>query len=236
MELNTAAYVGLDVHKDTIAVAIAKPGRGEAWSYGVIDNSEASVKRLLDKLAAKFDGSLAFCYEAGPCGYGLYRRIIASGHRCLVAAPSLMPRRPGDRVKTDRRDALNLARLHRGGELTAVWVPDAEREAMRDLVRARQDMKSFQRQARQRLLAFLLRHDRVYDGGTKNRTLRHKRWLEEQRFEHPAQQVVFQEYLDMVKDATRRVASLKRQMEMHLQDWSMRPVVEALISLRGVSV
>ena len=135
---NIITYVGLDVHKLSISVAVADEGlRGEACHVGVVDNTEASLSRLAGKLSRSGRRRLHFCYEAGPCGYGVYRHLVALGHDCAVVAPSLIPRKPGDRVKTDRRDALLLARLHRAGELTAVWVPDPDHEAMRDLVRAR---------------------------------------------------------------------------------------------------
>ena len=135
-------YVGLDVHKDGIVVAVADGGlRGEVRDYGRIANTAAALDRLVRKLGGTCV-KLRFCYEAGPCGYGIQRQLSASGHECVVVAPSLIPQRPGDRVKTDRRDAANLARLHRAGELTAVWVPDTGHEAMRDLVRARLDRKS----------------------------------------------------------------------------------------------
>ena len=136
-----SAYVGLDVHKDTIAVAVASPGREEPVFRGTIRNQRSSLRRLVGNLSPHGE-VLSFCYEAGPCGYGVYRELVATGHDCMVVAPSLIPRKAGDRVKTDRRDALNLARLHRAGELHAVWVPDAEQEAMRDLTRAREDMKA----------------------------------------------------------------------------------------------
>jgi transposase len=132
-------YVGLDVHKDGIVVAVAEGGlRGEVRDYGRIANTPAALRRLVGKLGRE-GVELRFCYEAGPCGYGIQRQLSASGHECIVVAPSLIPKRPGDRVKTDRRDACSLAKLHRAGELTAVWVPDAGHEAMRDLVRARLD-------------------------------------------------------------------------------------------------
>ena len=129
-----AAYVGLDVHKETIAVAVAEPGRGEPIYRGEIANKPKAVEKLLAKLSEAYEGGLLlFCYEAGPCGYVLYRQILASGHDCQVVAPSKIPKTPGERIKTDRRDALKLARLLRGGDLTAVWVPDQEQERMRDL-------------------------------------------------------------------------------------------------------
>ena len=230
-----SAYVGLDVHKDTIAVAVALPGREEPEYRGEIKNQRKSLLRLIRNLSAHGE-VVSFCYEAGPCGYGVYREIVETGHHCAVVAPSLIPRRAGKRVKTDRRDAVKLARLHRAGELRAVWVPDKEQEAMRDLTRAREDIKAIELKARQRLCAFLLRHGRVYREGKCRWTQQHFRWLEEQKFEHPVQQVVFQEYVDTVMEARIRVANLEGQMREALQGWSLRPVVEALMALRGVAV
>ena len=205
-----SAYIGLDVHKDTIAVAVALPGRGEPVYRGELAHRRGSLRRLIGRLSPHGE-VLSFCYEAGPCGYGVYREITEAGHDCAVVAPSLIPRKPGDRVKTDRRDALMLARLHRSGDLTPVWVPGQEQEAVRDLTRAREDMKAIELKARQRLGAFLLRHGRVYEGRCRW-TQAHSRWLETQRFEHPVQQVVFQEYVDTTEQATARVASLEAQM------------------------
>ena len=229
-----SAYVGLDVHKDTIAVAVALPGRGEPVYRGEIAHRRGSLRRLMSRLRPHGE-VLSFCYEAGPCGYGVYREITEAGHECAVVAPSLIPRKPGDRVKTDRRDALTLARLHRSGDLTSVWVPGPEQEAMRDLTRAREDMKAIELKARQRLGVFLLRHGRVYAGRSRW-TQAHARWLEEQKFEQPVQQVVFQEYVDAVEQASARVAALEQQMRQALATWSLRPAVEGLMSLRGVSL
>lgn len=227
-------YVGLDVHKATIAVAVAQDGRGEPAYYGKIENSSAAVSKLLKRLSP--DGEvLSFCYEAGPCGYGLHRQLTAMGHECEVVAPSLIPRKAGERMKTDRRDALMLARLHRAGELTAVWVPNEEQEAMRDLSRAREDMKSLELKARQRLSAFLLRHGKVY-GGKSRWTQAHWRWLEMVKFALPVQQLVLQEYIDSVKSSQRRVAELEAQMRESLKGWSLGLVAEALMALRGVSL
>lgn len=231
------AYVGLDVHKDTIAVAIAECGRGEPVYEGEMANRPGKVAKLLDRLSVRYGGErLLFVYEAGPCGYGLYRQIVASGHACEVVAPSLIPRKAGERVKTDRRDALGLARLSRSGELTAVWVPEPEQEAIRDLTRAREDMKAIETKARQRLGAFLLRHGQVYTLGKEKWTQRYFRWLEDVKFDSPIQQIVLQEYIDAVREAQRRVAGLERQMEQALEGWSLRPVVEGLMALRGVSL
>ena len=177
---------------------------------------------------------MSFAYESGPCGYGVYREITETGHDCQVVAPSLIPRKPGDRVMTDRRDAVSLARLHRAGELTAVWVPGRDQEAVRDLTRAREDMKAMEVRARQRLGAFLLRHGRVYHGKSRW-TQAHFRWLEERKFDFPVQQVVFQEYVDAVKAAQARTAGLEAQMREVLATWSLRPTAGALMSLRGVA-
>ena len=168
-------YVGLDVHKDTIAVALAEAGvRGDVREYGKVANTPGAVKALATKLS-RVGNALRFCYEAGPCGYGIQRQLTLAGHDCVVVAPSLIPRKPGDRIKTDRRDAINLAKLHRAGELTAVWVPDPAHEAIRDLVRARLAAVRSLRQARQQLSGFLLRHGRHYNRPTW--TLMHRRWM-----------------------------------------------------------
>jgi transposase len=227
-------YVGLDVHKATIAIAVARGTRGEVTYHGEIENTPGAVRKLVKRLCA--DGEvLNVCYEAGPCGYGLYRELRELGQECDVVAPSLIPRKAGDRLKTDRRDALMLARLHRAGELTAVWVPDQEQEAIRDLTRAREDMKGLELKTRQRLGAFLLRHGRVYAGQSRW-TQAHFRWLEQVTFETAVQQLVFQEYVDAVKAAQRRVAGLESAMHDALQQWSLGLVAEALMALRGVSL
>ncbi len=232
---NFSKYIGLDTHKDTIAVAIAKAGRSKPVYYGEIPNTAEAIRKLVKGLSPGGE-VLAFCYEAGPCGYGVYRQITQLGHRCDVVAPSLIPTRPGDRVKTDRRDAESLSSLNRSGELTPVWVPDKEQEAIRDLTRAREDMKSMERQARQRLGAFLLRHGKRYDAGKSTWTQAHFRWLEKLKFEIPVQQIVFQEYIDAVKQAQQRVIGLEEEMSKALGGWSLGPVVEALMSLRGVKL
>ena len=227
-------YVGLDVHKDTIAVAIAAAGGEKPRYYGEIPNTPAAVAKLASRLSPDAE-VLSFCYEAGPCGYGIYRQLRKLGHECEVVAPSLIPSKPGDRVKTDRRDGESLARLHRAGELTAVWVPDERQEAIRDLTRCREDMKAMERQARQRLSAFLLRHGKVYTGKSRW-TQAHFRWLERVTFGVGVQQIVFEEYVGAVKQAQARVAGLEEQMRQALADWPLAPVVEALMALRGVKL
>jgi len=227
-------YVGMDVHKETIAVSVAEANGGEVRYFGEIGNTPEAVTKLVRQLK-KGEALLSLCYEAGPCGYGLYRQLHEMGLDCLVVAPSLIPKKAGDRVKTDRRDSLSLARLHRAGELTAVWVPDGEQEALRDLTRAREDMKHLQRQAKQRLLAFLLRHGKRYDGKSKW-TQAHHRWLEAVKFDQPVQQIVFQEYVDTVKAMSKRVDALDKQIESAAAESVFWPVIEALMALRGVNL
>jgi transposase len=229
------AYVGLDVHKETIAISVADSGRQEPVYEGEITNTPKRVERKIQQLSERYGGGLLqFVYEAGPCGYGLYRQLLASGHDVQVVAPSRIPKAPGERIKTDRRDAIKLARLARSGDLTPVWVPDTEQEAMRDLTRARDDMKAQERKARQQLNAFVLRHGHHWPKGRSRWTQTHFNWLESLRFEHDWQQVVLQEYIDAVRAATRRVADMMAQMERALPQWSLAPVVEALVALRGI--
>jgi transposase len=228
---HSITYVGLDVHKDTIAVAAAEPGkRGEVREYGKIANTPAALRTLVAKLAPN-GGTLRFCYEAGPCGYGIQRQLTAAGHECVVVAPSLIPRRPGDRIKTDRRDAINLAKLHRAGELTPVWVPDQPHEAVRDLVRARQAAVRSVRQARQQLSGFLLRHGHHYHRPAW--TLMHRRWLSGLRFEHAAHYIVLEDCIATVEAATARRDRLEAHIEAALADWSLAPIVRAL---RGMAL
>jgi transposase len=177
------AFVGIDVAKLRNAIAIADAGReGEVRFFGEVDASATNMRRVLGRIANRFD-RVHFCYEAGPTGYGLYRLIRSLGHQCTVVAPSLIPRKPGDRVKTNRRDAVSLARLLRAGELTAVWVPDEGHEAMRDLVRARSAAVETLRIHRQQVSAFMLKHGRTYPR-KKGWTMRYLRWLQEQQFDH----------------------------------------------------
>ena len=227
------AFVAFDTSKTKHAVAIADGGRGDEVRFlGEISSSPAAVERLIRKLAGRYV-RLHFCYE-GPTGYGLYRQIETLGHPCLVIAPALIPKRPGERVKTNRRDAVTLARLHRAGELTGVWVPDAVHEAVRDLVRAREAAADDLRRKRQQLLSFLLRHGRVYAGGG-HWTLSHRRWLAKQSFEHAAQQIVFQEAIDAIEDSVQRLRRLEQQLVMIVPTWSMAPVVQAYQAMRGAS-
>jgi len=178
--------------------------------------------------------TLKFCYEAGPCGYGIQRQLSDAGHDCVVVAPSLIPRKPGDRIKTDRRDASNLARLHRAGELSAVWIPDTAHEAMRDLVRARLAAVRSLRQARQQLSGFLLRHGFHYSRPAW--TQMHRRWLAGLCFEQPIHHIVLEDHIATIEAATDRRDRLTKQIEIMLPDWSLAPVVLALQSLRGMAL
>jgi transposase len=227
-------YIGLDVHKETISVALAEAGkRSEVREYGKIANTPAAVKALVAKLGR--DGQeLRFCYEAGPCGYCVQRQLTASGHDCIVVAPSLIPRKPGERIKTDRRDAINLAKLHRAGELTPVWVPDQAHEAIRDLVRARQAAVRTLRQARQQLSGFLLRHGHHYNRPAW--TLMHRRWLAGLRFEHAVHHIVLEDCISAVEAATARRDRLEEHIAAALPDWSLAAVVHALQALRGMAL
>ena len=234
MEQYTEAFVGIDTAKNKHALAIADLGReGEVRYLGEIDSAPAAVERMIRKLAGRY-GKLYFCYEAGPTGYGLYRQVRALGHDCIVVAPSLVPKRPGERVKTNRRDAVTLARLLRAGDLTPVWVPDTVHEAVRDLVRAHAAASQDLRRKHQQLLSFLLRHGRIYSG-RKHWTKPHLRWLAQQKFDHPAQQIVFQDAVDTIEDAATRLRRLDEQLAAIVPSWSMAPVVEAYQAMRGVS-
>lgn len=227
-------HVGMDVHKETIAVSVAEANGGELRYLGEIANTPEALDKLV-KQQRKGGANLSFCYEAGPCGYGIHRQLTDLGWDCQVVAPSLIPKKAGDRVKTDRRDSMMLARLHRAGELTAVWVPDAAQEALRDLTRAREDMKHLQRQAKQRLLAFLLRHGKRYEGKS-NWTLTHYRWMEAVKLGHPVQQIVFQEYIDTVKAMSKRIDTLDKQVESAASESVFWPVIEGLMALRGINL
>jgi transposase len=227
-------FIGLDVHKNSINVALADEDRnGEVRYHGAIGGAIADLDRLVKKLTSP-SKELRFVYEAGPCGYDIFRSLTAKGYDCAVVAPSNIPKKATDRIKTDRRDAMMLARLHRAGELTYVFVPRAEDEAMRDLTRAREDAVKAQRVVRQQMGGLLLRLGFRYPGRTAW-TAAHFRWLAAQKMQSASQQVVFQEYIDAIGETTKRVERLTKQIEELLPSWRMAPVVKALHALRGVS-
>lgn len=232
--MSKVRFVGLDVHADTIAVAVAEPG-GEVRAYGVIPNRLESVRKLIGKLGPAKE--IRACYEAGPTGYVLYWQLTQLGVACEVIAPSLVPTKAGDRVKTDRRDAEKLARCYRAGELTAVWVPDAAHEALRDLVRAREAAKKDQLKARHRLGKFLLRHGKRPEG-MKAWTKQHLEWIGTHvRFDQPALEATLQDYLDEVKHVAERIVKLEKAIDEAVRQAppQIRAVVEALQALRGVA-
>lgn len=227
-------FVGLDVHADTIAVAVAEQA-GEVRSCGIIPNRLESVRKLIHKLGPV--QHLRACYEAGPTGYVLYWQLTQLGVACEVIAPSLVPTKAGDRVKTDRRDAEKLARCHRAGELTAVWVPDADHEALRDLVRAREAAKKDQLKARHRLGKFLLRHGRRPEG-IKAWTKQYMEWIKAHvRFGQAALETTLADYLEEVDHVAARIVKLEKAIDQAVQQApaEIRAVIEALQALRGVA-
>ena len=229
-------FVGLDVHADSIAVAIAEGGRdGEVRALGTIPNRPDSIQRLVKKLGPA--DSLQACYEAGPCGYVLYWQLEGLGVRCVVAAPTLIPVKAGDRVKTDRRDAIKLARCFRAGELTAAWVPDKAHEALRDLVRAREAAKKDQLRARHRLGKFLLRHGRRPPTPCRSWGKAYMEWLRGVRFEQFAQQATMVDYLAEVDHAAARIERLEKAIDQAVAEAppETRAIIEALQALRGVA-
>ena len=227
----TAKFVGLDVHKDSIAIAVAEAGRESARVVGSVPNEGKALSKVLDKLGPR--SSVFCCYEAGPTGYGLARALKTAGWACDVIAPSLVPKRSGQRIKTDRRDALKLAQNHRSGDLVAVFVPDETTEAIRDLERAREDAKKAERVARHQLSKFLLRHGRCYPGKTTWNEA-HRAWIAKQAFAEPAQQYVLSDGLATVEAATLRCRQLTEKLRELAEGWRLAPLVKALQALRGV--
>src|SRR6266511_4814936 len=233
MAHGSTLFVGLDVHKETIAVAYVSEDReAEVVSLGTIGTRQCDIDKLVRKLQSK-GKRLHLVYEAGPCGYWLYRYLTKKNLKCWVVAPSQIPKKAGDRVKTDRRDAVQLARLLRSGDLTPVYIPTVEDEAIRDVVRAREDALKDLKAAKVRLKAFLLRQDIRYEGRA-NWGPAHLRWLAEVVCPTPAQQIVFQEYVRAVSEHEERLQRLEEELQAQVKTWRWLPVVEAIQALRGV--
>ena len=226
-------FVGMDVHKNSINVAIAEEG-GETRHYGKIPGELKALDTLVRKLVST-GHEPCFAYEAGPGGFHVYRHLQKHGLACIVAAPSLIPKKAGDRIKTDQRDAMSLARLFRAGELTPIHVPDEEDEAMRDMFRARGDAKGVQRKSRQQLQAFLLRHGFVFHGAT-NWSKMHYRWLNDLNVGSHIRQIVLQEYVDAEREAGERAQRITQHITQAASDWKRRHEVNAYKSFRGVSL
>lgn len=228
-------FIGLDVHAESIAVAVAESD-GEVRSLGMVPNRPESIRKVMNKLGPP--ASLRVCYEAGPTGYVIYWQLAALGVPCEVVAPTLVPTKAGDRVKTDRRDAEKLARSYRAGDLTAVWVPDAAHEALRDLVRAREAAKKDQLRARHRLGKFLLRHGRRPPTPMAAWSPRHLTWIRQVQFEQPAQEATRLDYLHEVDHVIGRIARLERAIDEAVKTAPirMRAVIDALQALRGIAL
>lgn len=232
--MNNVRYVGLDVHKDSIVISVAEAGNADAKHLVTVPNDINKVLKQLKKLSPDVS-KLQVCYEAGPTGFGLSRRLKKEGIRCLVVAPSLVPQKSGLRIKTDRRDSKMLAHFLRSGDLTEVWVPDEQTEALRDLERTRDDAKNAERRARHQLSKFLLRNDRVYREG-KEWTLKHLTWIRQQKFDNACRQCVLDDYVKAVEDATARVKQLMRHIKTYVDGHVLQPLVKALMSFRGIDI
>jgi len=229
-------YIGMDVHKEDNVIALADGRRGgEIREYGRISNDSHSLEKMVRKLKkAHPDTELHFVYEAGPCGFPIYRRLTQLKLDCIVVAPSMIPKKSGDRVKTDRRDAISLARLHRAGELTEICVPDAEDESIRDMCRARTDARKCVSAWKQRLKSFLLRNGYKYKGQA-NWSIAHRRYLRELVLPYRAHKMVLEEHLMAIDQGVERVARFSDQIDMLILNWKWLPVVDALMCMRGIS-
>lgn len=231
---NTTKYVGLDVSKEKIAVAVAEEGRSKPRYIGMISYTVPAIRKVMKKLGESTH--LRVCYEAGPTGYGLYRLLKSMDIACEVIAPSLIPQKPGSRVKTDKRDSLNLATLYRAGELTPIYVPTEDDEALRDLVRAREDVKEDELRAKHRLTKFLLRNEIRPPEGTKKWTVKYWDWLDKLKFERATSRLAYQEYLQQLKEFQQRLKILEKEIEKQAKEGVHAPMIQTLMTLRGVAI
>ncbi|MBC7965505.1 MAG: IS110 family transposase [Fuerstia sp.] len=232
--MSNLRFIGLDVHKDSIVMSVAETGAAEAKVFGTFPNDINKVLKQFKKLSGDLS-LLRVCYEAGPTGFGLSRRLKEEGIDCIVVAPSLVPQKAGLRVKTDRRDSKKLAHYLRSGDLTQVWVPDPQTEALRDLERTRDDAKNAERRARHQLSKFLLRNDRAWRDG-REWTVKHMDWVRKQKFDDACRQCVMDDYVKAVEDATARVKQLMKHVENFVEGHALQPLVKALMSFRGIQI
>ncbi len=237
MTKDNIVFIGLNTHKESTEVAYVFDDRDSTpVHFGKIPSTKQAFSKLARQFQSKHpNATLHFTYEAGPCGYWVYRLLTSLGHCCYVVAPSLIPKKPGDNIKTDKRDALNLARLLKHADLTAIYVPEPEVQAIRDLSRARESSMNDLKQAKYQLKALLLRNNIRYDG-TANWSLKHLRWLTELVLPHPCQQIVLQEYLQTVNERIARLTRLDNEMAHHVRNWRYYPVVKAIQAMRGVQL
>ena len=235
MTKHNILFIGLDTHKEFVEVAYIEDQRGtQPIHHGRIPSSKIAIKKLIRQFESKYpSATLHFVYEAGPCGYWIYRLITSLGHCCYVVAPSLIPKKPGERVKTDKRDALKLAKLLKSEDLTPIYVPEPEDEAIRDLSRAREIAMKDLKDAKYQLKALLLRNNINY-AGTANWSLKHLRWLTELVLPHPAQQIVLQEFIQTINERTARLERLDNELSHYVYQWRYYPVVKAIQAMRGV--
>jgi len=235
MTKHNILFIGLDTHKEFNEVAYIEDQRGaQPIHHGRIPSSKVAIKKLIRQFESKYpSATLHFVYEAGPCGYWIYRLITSLGHCCYVVAPSLIPKKPGERVKTDKRDALKLSKLLKSEDLTPIYVPEPEDEAIRDLSRAREIAMKDLNDAKYQLKALLLRNNINY-AGTANWSLKHLRWLTELVLPHPAQQIVLQEFIQTINERTARLERLDNELSHYVYQWRYYPVVKAIQAMRGV--
>ncbi len=235
MSKDTLLFIGLDTHKESTEVAYTQDGREQTCQhYGKIPTTKQAIAKLARTFVSKYPGAtLHFVYEAGPCGYWVYRLLTSLGHCCYVVAPSLIAKKPGDRIKTDKRDAIMLAERLKQCDLTAIYVPEPEDEAVRDLSRARETVMHDLNDARYQFKAFLLRNHICYQGPA-NWSLKHLRWLTELVLPHPCQQIVLQEHLQTVMERQGRLQRLDNELEHQVKSWRYYPVIKAIQAMRGV--